>query len=418
MSARGPGMPLRDARVHRYVNAFCPLCHEEHPDRPLREVTRLSGWLAIRDDRVWLERGCADHGLVRTLYDESPEILAYLEQWTAPTKVHAPDLLGNFAPVPAAYADGLPEMQTQHTCILLEDLLDHCNLKCPTCFAESSPARAGVAPLRQVLDSIDTRISRENGRIDVLMLSGGEPTLYPWLAELLDEVARAADRAGPDQHQRAPHRPRRLIARPARATSGAGRGLPAVRRPDSRSIVVPPRRGHPPVQGAGDRPALRTRHLHHSHDDRRARGERRRDRVRGQARAGHAVRRRGDRATRLRQRTKRRHRPDGPADPHRCAGAAGAADRRCRGVARLDGAAVQPPALLLGGLPAQGRRRHLAVAGLADRSRAAPTVARPGAGPAGEPDRRRRPARRPSTDRQGIAARPALGAVQLSAIPR
>lgn len=181
-------MPLRDYRVHRYVNAFCPLCHEEKPDRPLADVRRLSGWLAVRDDRVWLERGCPDHGLVRTLYDESPEILTYLEQWTAPTKVHQPDLNGNFKPVPSAYEDGLPQMQTQHTCILLEDLLDHCNLKCPTCFAESSPALASVAPLEQVLASIDTRLSRENGRIDVLMLSGGEPTLYPQLEELLEAV--------------------------------------------------------------------------------------------------------------------------------------------------------------------------------------------------------------------------------------
>lgn len=181
-------MPLRDYRVHRYVNAFCPLCHEERPDRPLSEVRRLSGWLAIRDDRVWLERGCPDHGLVRTLYDESPEILAYLEQWTAPTKVHEPDLAGNFKPVPSAYEDGLPEMQTQHTCILLEDILDHCNLRCPTCFAESSPALAAVAPLEEVLASVDARLAHENGRIDVLMLSGGEPTLYPWLAELLEAV--------------------------------------------------------------------------------------------------------------------------------------------------------------------------------------------------------------------------------------
>jgi uncharacterized radical SAM superfamily Fe-S cluster-containing enzyme len=187
---RGPGMPLRGDRIHRYVNAFCPLCHEEAPDRPLTEVQRLSGWLVERDDRIWLERGCATHGLVRTLYDESPEILTYLEQWTAPTKVHTPDLAGNFAPVPAAYVDGLPEMQTQHTCILLQDLLDHCNLKCPTCFAASAPALASVVPLEQVLASIDARLARENGRIDVLMLSGGEPTLYPRLAELLDEVAR------------------------------------------------------------------------------------------------------------------------------------------------------------------------------------------------------------------------------------
>ncbi len=183
------GMPLRDYRIHRYVNAFCPLCHEERPDRPLAEVRRLSGWLAVRDCQVWLERGCPDHGLVSTLYDESAEILTYLEQWTAPTKVHQPDVTGNFKPVPSAYEDGLPEMQSQHTCILLEDITDHCNLRCPTCFAESSPAMSAVAPLADVLASIDARLSRENGRLDVLMLSGGEPTLYPWLAELLDEVA-------------------------------------------------------------------------------------------------------------------------------------------------------------------------------------------------------------------------------------
>lgn len=183
-----PGMPLRDYRVHRYVNAFCPFCHQEAPNRPLAEVRRLSGWLAVRGDTVWLERGCPDHGLVRTLYDESVEILTYLEQWTAPTKVHEPDVTGNFKPVPSAYEDGLPEMQTQHTCILLEDITDHCNLRCPTCFAESAPSMSSVAPLESVLASIDARLAHENGRIDVLMLSGGEPTLYPRLAELLDEV--------------------------------------------------------------------------------------------------------------------------------------------------------------------------------------------------------------------------------------
>lgn len=181
-------MPLRGDRIHRYVNAFCPVCHEQRPHRPLAEVPRLSGWLVERDGRVWLERGCADHGLVRTLYEEHPNLLRYLEEWTAPTKIHEPDVRGNFAPVPAAYADGLPEMQTQHTCILIADLLDHCNLKCPACFAASAPSLASVAPLEQVLASVDTRLSREGGRLDVLMLSGGEPTLYPRLAELLDAL--------------------------------------------------------------------------------------------------------------------------------------------------------------------------------------------------------------------------------------
>ena len=190
MTEPSDGAPLRGDRIHRYVVAFCPRCHDERPDRPLAEVRRLSGWLAERDGRIWLERGCPDHGLVRTLYDEVPEILGYLEEWTAPTKAHTPDMAGNYAPVPQVYLDGLGEMQTQHTCILLADIVEACNLRCPTCFTDSSPDLRGVVPLVDILANLDQRLARENGRIDVLMLSGGEPTLYPDLPELLAEVAQ------------------------------------------------------------------------------------------------------------------------------------------------------------------------------------------------------------------------------------
>ncbi|GGO77942.1 radical SAM protein [Nonomuraea cavernae] len=179
-------MGLRGDRILRYVNAFCPHCHGRDLDR----VERLSGYLVARGDRVWLERGCREHGLVRTLYDEDPEILAYLEEWTAPTKQHVPDVAGNWLPVPSAYLQGLPEMQTQHTCILLEDIAEACNLRCPTCFAGSSPDLSGIVPVSEVLANVDQRLARENGRLDVLMLSGGEPTLHPELKTLLAELQR------------------------------------------------------------------------------------------------------------------------------------------------------------------------------------------------------------------------------------
>lgn len=180
----GSGMPLRGDRIHRYVTAFCPRCsHDDLPDE-----RRLSGWLVERDGRIWLERGCPDHGFMRTLYDEDPEILRYLEQWTAPTKWHVPDTPGNYDPVPSAYLRGLGEMQTQHTCILLEDIIETCNLRCPTCFTDSSPELRGVVSVEDVLANIDQRLARENGRLDVVMLSGGEPTLHPDLPRLLDEL--------------------------------------------------------------------------------------------------------------------------------------------------------------------------------------------------------------------------------------
>ncbi|HEX6293198.1 MAG TPA: radical SAM protein [Herpetosiphonaceae bacterium] len=185
-----PGMPLRTDRILRYVNAFCPACHAEQPDRPLAEVQRLGGYLAEDEGRVWLVRGCPRHGKIATLYDESPEILRYLEEWTAPTKAHTPDTPNNWDAVPGTYLRGLGEMQTQHTCILLEDITQHCNLCCPNCFAASSPELAGVVPVAEILANIDQRLERENGQLDVLMLSGGEPTLHPQLPELLEQVMR------------------------------------------------------------------------------------------------------------------------------------------------------------------------------------------------------------------------------------
>lgn len=180
------GMPVREDRILRYVNAFCPDCHQEDPHRPLDEVERLSGYLSEAEGQVWLVRGCPRHGKVVTHYDEDAEILAYLEQWTAPTKVHIPDTPGNYAPLPAAYLQGLGEMQTQHTCILLEDINENCNLRCPTCYADSMPELTGVAAVEDVVSNIDQRLAREGGRIDVLMLSGGEPTIHPRFNEILE----------------------------------------------------------------------------------------------------------------------------------------------------------------------------------------------------------------------------------------
>lgn len=73
------------------------------------------------------------------------------------------------------------------TCIALIEIVDSCNLKCPTCFA-SSP----WAPMDEVKHtSFDEFVRRvqgvidRKGTIDVLQLSGGEPTLHPEFFRLL-----------------------------------------------------------------------------------------------------------------------------------------------------------------------------------------------------------------------------------------
>ncbi|UBU18743.1 radical SAM protein [Nonomuraea gerenzanensis] len=47
----------------------------------------------------------------------------------------------------------------------------------------------GVVPVPDVLANVDQRLERENGKLDVLMLSGGEPTLHPELKTLLAELS-------------------------------------------------------------------------------------------------------------------------------------------------------------------------------------------------------------------------------------
>ena len=83
----------------------------------------------------------------------------------------------------------VPQMQTQHTCLLLEEVIQECNLKCPTCFASSGPGGAGVVPVETVLANVDQRLRRENDHLDVVMVSGGEPTLHPQILPLLREIA-------------------------------------------------------------------------------------------------------------------------------------------------------------------------------------------------------------------------------------
>lgn len=177
--------PIAFDRVRKRVAAFCPRCHAEEPNRPLGAVARLPAELAEAEGAVWLIRECPHHGRVVTLYEEDARILDELERWTAPTKGPTPDDRSNDDPPPRSYLRGLGARQQQHTCVLLEDTTERCNLRCPTCYAGTSPRATGVASVEDVLANVDRRIALEGGRLDVLMLSGGEPTLHPELFELL-----------------------------------------------------------------------------------------------------------------------------------------------------------------------------------------------------------------------------------------
>jgi uncharacterized radical SAM superfamily Fe-S cluster-containing enzyme len=74
------------------------------------------------------------------------------------------------------------------TCLALIEIVNSCNLACPTCYADSPFGAAGhvdAVPLEDLQHHIQGVIERK-GKIELLQLSGGEPTLHPRFFDLLD----------------------------------------------------------------------------------------------------------------------------------------------------------------------------------------------------------------------------------------
>ena len=83
------------------------------------------------------------------------------------------------------YDCGLCTDHEQHSCLTLIEITDHCNLTCPICYASSGPARQTYKSLEQIGRMLDAVVANE-GRPDVVQISGGEPTLHPDFFAILD----------------------------------------------------------------------------------------------------------------------------------------------------------------------------------------------------------------------------------------
>ena len=180
----------RPYRLQRMILTVCGRCLEEAPARELDyERDILQGDLVEQDGRVLLRRHCRrGHGEVVSLYEEDAALWASFQSWRVPTRWHTPDTAGDDLPVPMGYARGLGSLQEQHTCVLLTDITQDCDIACPVCFAACRPGVDRYARPKDILRSLDAVLEREGGHLDLVMLSGGEPTLHPELITLLDAV--------------------------------------------------------------------------------------------------------------------------------------------------------------------------------------------------------------------------------------
>jgi hypothetical protein len=87
----------------------------------------------------------------------------------------------------AVPGDALGVMEKLATCLCLIEIVNSCNLSCPTCYADSpvgTGQKVDAVPLDDLKRRVQGVVDRKGG-IEILQLSGGEPTLHPQFFELL-----------------------------------------------------------------------------------------------------------------------------------------------------------------------------------------------------------------------------------------
>jgi 7,8-dihydro-6-hydroxymethylpterin dimethyltransferase len=137
-----------------------------------------------RDGRVYLNRTCPQHGTAEALVSSDAAWYRWSRRFIRPGRVPAHTATETRFGCP--YDCGLCPEHQQHACVTVFEITEACNLECPACFAGEAHVRH--APPQEVDAMCDALLATEGGHADVVMLSGGEPTLHPRFFEIADQV--------------------------------------------------------------------------------------------------------------------------------------------------------------------------------------------------------------------------------------
>lgn len=137
-----------------------------------------------RDGKLFLHRTCPDHGPAEGLVLSDASWWRWSRRFLRPGRTPAHTATGEVHGCP--YDCGLCPEHQQHACVTVFEITEACNLACPACFA--GEAHVNHASLDEVRAMADGLLMAEGGQADVVMLSGGEPTLHPRFLEVADLV--------------------------------------------------------------------------------------------------------------------------------------------------------------------------------------------------------------------------------------
>ena len=184
-----PASSTSSRKLLKNTISRCPVCHQLAPAGVWKEGQEGGC------DRVVLSRTCPEHGK-STAVISSDARFYWLSQGSDDNRcgtgcacsADPSGLSGTLGK--NAFAEKDATIEQLSTCLALIEIVDSCNLACPTCFADSpigTHSKLKYHPLPELQKRISGVLDRKQ-HIEILQLSGGEPTLHPDFFELLDWI--------------------------------------------------------------------------------------------------------------------------------------------------------------------------------------------------------------------------------------
>lgn len=158
------------------TQSLCPECKSVVP----AEVVEEGG-------RVIMVKHCPEHGERRALTCSDANWYTWSRKFIKPGR--APQFRATETELGCPYDCGFCPEHEQHACVTLFEITQACNLECPACFAASP--HGSHASLHEIDAMLDAVTRAEGGIADVVMLSGGEPTVHPDFEEVLRRVSQS-----------------------------------------------------------------------------------------------------------------------------------------------------------------------------------------------------------------------------------
>jgi uncharacterized radical SAM superfamily Fe-S cluster-containing enzyme len=159
--------------VYSHTQALCPLCRR-----------RVQARIVRVDHRIEMEKFCPEHGASSVVistdvawYEQSRN---YVKPKQKPLDVSVREYRG------CPESCGICPEHQQHTCLPVVEITGQCDLNCPICLKDRTKiSELSIGEFDAILDVL----LRTEGKIDVLNISGGEPTMHPDFASFLDCAA-------------------------------------------------------------------------------------------------------------------------------------------------------------------------------------------------------------------------------------